>query len=120
MTDLLYFIIIHTSISSSLFESSIIWIIFLSLFLSAICLCRSHISISIKSLRSRTAAGKSVIFQWAILVGYICGITHKLLYSMDIVLALYILNFLMVATDTILIYRNRRLDKLRAQEAPKA
>ena len=74
----------------------------------------------IKSLRSRTAAGKSVLFQWAILVGYICGITHKLLYSMDIVLALYILNFLMVATDTILIYRNRRLDKLRAQEAPKA
>ena len=74
----------------------------------------------IKSLRSRTAGGKSVIFQWAILVGYICGITNKLLYSMDIVLALYILNFLMVATDTILIYRNRRLDKLRAQEAPKA
>lgn len=68
----------------------------------------------IKSLRSRTAAGKSVIFQWAILVGYICGITNKLLYSMDIVLALYILNFVMVATDTVLIYRNRLLDKKRA------
>jgi hypothetical protein len=68
-----------------------------------------------KSLKSRTAAGKSVIFQWAILVGYICGITHKLLYSMDVVLALYILNFLMVATDTILIYRNRKLDRLRAE-----
>jgi hypothetical protein len=74
----------------------------------------------LKSLRSRTAAGKSVLFQWAILVGYICGITNKILYNRDIVLALYILNFLMVATDTILIYRNRRLDKLRAQEAPKA
>jgi hypothetical protein len=71
----------------------------------------------IKSLRSRTAAGKSVLFQWAILVGYICGITHKLLNSMDIVLALYILNFLMVATDTVLIYRNRALDRKRAQEA---
>ena len=68
-----------------------------------------------KSLKSRTAAGKSVIFQWAILIGYICGITHKLLYSMDVVLALYILNFLMVATDTILIYRNRKLDRLRAE-----
>ena len=68
----------------------------------------------IKSLRSRTAAGKSVIFQWAILVGYISGITNKLLYSMDIVLALYILNFVMVATDTVLIYRNRLLDKKRA------
>ena len=70
----------------------------------------------LKSLRSRTAAGKSVIFQWAILVGYICGITNKILYSRDIVLALYILNFLMVATDTILIYRNRRLDRMRAQQ----
>ena len=68
----------------------------------------------IKSLRSRTAAGKSVIFQWAILVGYICGITNKLLYSMDIVLVLYILNFTMVAVDTVLIYRNRALDKKRA------
>ena len=68
----------------------------------------------IKSLRSRTAGGKSVIFQWAILVGYICGITNKLLYSMDIVLVLYILNFVMVATDTVLIYRNRLLDKKRA------
>ena len=69
----------------------------------------------LKSLRSRTAAGKSVLFQWAILIGYICGITHKLLYSMDVVLALYILNFLMVSTDTILIYRNRKLDRLRAE-----
>lgn len=68
----------------------------------------------IKSLRSRTAGGKSVIFQWAILVGYICGITNKLLYSMDIVLVLYILNFTMVAVDTVLIYRNRALDKRRA------
>ena len=68
----------------------------------------------LKSLKSRTAAGKSVIFQWAILVGYISGICHKLLYSMDIVLILYVLNFLMVATDMVLIYRNRRLDKKRA------
>lgn len=72
-----------------------------------------------KSLRSRTAAGKSVIFQWAILVGYICGITHKLMYSRDVVLVLYVLNLLMVATDTVLIYRNRALDRKRAQEAVK-
>jgi hypothetical protein len=30
------------------------------------------------------------------------------------VLFLYILNFLMVATDTVLIYRNRALDRKRA------
>ncbi len=68
----------------------------------------------IKSLRSRTAGGKSVIFQWAILIGYISGIINKLLNGPDIVLALYVLNLLMVATDTVLIYRNRVLDKKRA------
>ena len=64
----------------------------------------------IKSYRSKTAAGRSVTFQWAVLVGYLCGITHKMLYSNDIVLYLYILNFLMVSIDTILYYRNRKLD----------
>ena len=68
----------------------------------------------IKSLRSRTAGGKSVMFQWAILIGYICGIINKLINGADIVLALYVLNFLMVGTDTVLIYRNRRLDARRA------
>ena len=68
----------------------------------------------VKSLRSRTAGGKSVMFQWAILIGYICGITNKLINGADIVLALYILNFVMVATDTVLIYRNRMLDRKRA------
>ena len=32
-----------------------------------------------KSFKSRTAAGRSILFQWAILLGYICGITHKIL-----------------------------------------
>ena len=68
----------------------------------------------IKSIKSRTAGGKSVIFQWAILVGYICGITNKILNGADFVLALYILNFTMVSVDTVLIYRNRALDKKRA------
>ena len=68
----------------------------------------------IKSLRSRTAGGKSVMFQWAILIGYICGITNKILNGADIVLFLYILNFMMVSTYTVLIYRNRALDRKRA------
>ena len=69
-----------------------------------------------KSFKSRTAAGRSILFQWAILLGYICGITHKILYSNDIVLYLYILNFLMVAVDTVLYFRNKRLDAQRAQQ----
>ena len=66
-----------------------------------------------KSLKSRTAAGKSLTFQWAIIFGYICGITHKILYSNDVVLYLYVLNLVMVSIDTALYFRNRRLDKLR-------
>lgn len=69
-----------------------------------------------KSVKSRTAAGRSILFQWAILAGYICGITHKLLYSNDVVLYLYILNFVMVAIDTMLYFRNKRLDRQRAQQ----
>ena len=66
-----------------------------------------------KSYKSRTAAGKSILFQWAILLGYISGIIHKTLYSRDVVLYLYILNFAMVAVDTALYFRNRRLDRQR-------
>ena len=32
-----------------------------------------------KSIRSKTAKGKSVMFQYAIIIGYICGITGKIL-----------------------------------------
>lgn len=70
-----------------------------------------------KSLKSRTAAGRSLTFQWAILFGYICGITHKILYSNDFVLYLYILNFIMVGIDTFLYFRNRRLDREREKAA---
>lgn len=70
-----------------------------------------------KSFKSRTAAGKSILFQWAILLGYISGITHKLLYSRDLVLYLYILNFAMVAVDTVLYFRNRQLDRQREAAA---
>lgn len=69
-----------------------------------------------KSFKSRTAAGRSILFQWAILAGYISGIIHKLLYSRDVVLYLYILNFAMVAVDTVLYFRNKRLDRQRAQQ----
>jgi hypothetical protein len=68
-----------------------------------------------KSLKSRTAAGRSILFQWAIIIGYICGIIHKILYSNNIVLYLYILNLLMVSFDTVLYFRNKKLDKIAEQ-----
>ena len=66
-----------------------------------------------KSWTSRTAKGKSVFFAYAIIVGYICGILGKITAgNINYVLALYVLNTLMVMTDVVLYYRNRRLDKL--------
>ena len=54
----------------------------------------------INSLRTKSSKGKNLPFQIAILVGYICGITHKILYSQDIVMVLYIINFVMVSTGS--------------------
>ena len=70
-----------------------------------------------KSLKSRTAAGRSVVFLIAIQFGYICGIIHKLLYSNDLVLYMYILNLCMVTVDLCLCLRNKKLDRERAEKA---
>jgi len=68
------------------------------------------------SLKTRSAKGKSVFFLYVIELGYVFGITHKLLYSRDLVMALYILNFTMVLVDICLYYRNLRLDRAREQQ----
>jgi len=62
-----------------------------------------------KSYTSRKNSGKSVAFLYIIVIGYIAGIIHKLLYSRDAVIFLYLLNVLMVSTDIALYYRNKRL-----------
>ena len=61
-----------------------------------------------KSYTSRQTSGKSVVFLYVVVVGYIAGIIHKLLYSFDFVIYLYSLNALMVLADLALYYRNKR------------
>ena len=71
----------------------------------------------VKSYRSATAKGKSIFFQYAILLGYICGICGKFVSgTLNYVLALYFINLIMVGIDTALYYRNRRFDRLREKE----
>ena len=60
-----------------------------------------------KSLKSRSVGGKSLPFLITILVGYAAGTLHKLLFSMDFVIILYVLNFVMVLIDILLYFRNR-------------
>lgn len=69
-----------------------------------------------KSYTSRKTAGKSIAFSYVVIFGYFAGITHKILYSRDIVLGLYILNLIMVSCDVLIYYRNKRIE---AKEANK-
>ena len=71
----------------------------------------------LKSWRTRSAVGKSLAFLLINEQGYICGMLNKVLVKFDWVFFLYVLNFCMVGTDVILYFRNRRLDRLRAQGA---
>ncbi len=70
-----------------------------------------------KSWSSRTAKGKSMVFLCFILFGYACGIASKLLMDkITYVLFFYALNFIMVAIDLALFFRNSRLDRAAAAE----
>ena len=65
-----------------------------------------------KSLKSCSTAGKSVVFMFVLNVGYIFGMLNKILYNHDIVLALYIINFLLVSVDICIFYRNRFIESM--------
>jgi hypothetical protein len=68
-----------------------------------------------KSYVSRSVKGKSVFFLCLVDLGYLAGITNKLVHGYDVVLWLYVINFAMVFADIILYFRNRRIETL-AQE----
>lgn len=79
----------------------------------------------VRSVRAKTAKGKSILFLFLILIGYFAGITAKLLnpaYMAEIgtkwyVLFFYALNAVMVIIDICLYFRNRHLDILREKKA---
>lgn len=67
-----------------------------------------------KSLRSRTAKGKSTLFEMMIIIGYLFGLSGKFLAgNITYVVAFYVIDILLVSTDLILTFRNKRLDKER-------
>lgn len=65
----------------------------------------------VRSYKSRSTGGKSPWFSAVVILGYGFGIMHKLLFSRDIVLLLYIINMLMVIADLCLWFRNRKLER---------
>ncbi|MBO4631202.1 MAG: hypothetical protein J5858_04690 [Lentisphaeria bacterium] len=66
----------------------------------------------IKTIRVKNPAGKSYLFMGLVIIGYIAGCIHKILYHWDFVFWLYLLNTLLVATDFILcMFYSRQLKK---------
>ena len=67
-----------------------------------------------RSYKSGKTAGKSIAFLCIVNIGYLAGLAHKILYSLDLVTYLYALNFTMVSLDIALYLRNRSREKTTA------
>ncbi len=67
-----------------------------------------------KSYRSKSTGGKSINFLFIILIGYIAGIVHKIVFNFDLVIILYSINAVMVSADILLYFRNRRYERIAA------
>jgi hypothetical protein len=66
----------------------------------------------IKSIKSRTAKGRSIFFVICVMIGYLCGITSKILSgTITYVFIFYCLNLVMVGIDLAFLLRNIKLDK---------
>ncbi len=65
-----------------------------------------------RSWVSCSTKGKSLLFMIIVMCGYLAGIFHKFSYHYDVVIFLYVLNFLMVGFDVILYLRNLRYEKM--------
>lgn len=78
-----------------------------------------------KSIRSKTAKGKSVIFEFLVVSGYCLGLLGKIwTYAHTGVLAystgFYVADIAMVSVDIVLYFRNTKLDRLRDTAAGSA
>ena len=69
----------------------------------------------VKSYRARTAKGKSLLFLLFIFAGYVAGIAWKMILLAETgeikwPTYFYFLNLVMVGTDIVMYFRNKRLD----------
>lgn len=86
-----------------------------------ICFAASWPAAIWKTYKSKNPGGKSILFAMLVIIGYICGGLHKILYKPDFIFWLYMLNGTMVATDLILVlYYRRCRARADAQSSPAA
>jgi len=66
----------------------------------------------VKSLKSKSTKGKSVVFLVAIIIGYVSGITGKIINgNINYVLILYFINLFVVCLDFSIYFINKRNEK---------
>jgi len=71
-----------------------------------------------KNIRAKTAKSMSLNFILLIIVGYVAGITAKIITGrINYVLVIYIVNLLVVCVNLVVYFVNRGLDKKRLAEA---
>ena len=71
----------------------------------------------VKSLKSKSAKGKSLGFMLLIEAGYVFGIIHKVFFAYNWVIWAYVALFLLVGFDITLYFRNAALDRKRESAA---
>lgn len=59
----------------------------------------------LKTYKAKSVKGKSFLFLFLILLGYVFGVVHKVIYNFDYVIWLYILNGLLVLADMALWFK---------------
>ncbi len=70
-----------------------------------------------KSWTAKSTKGKSLVFMLAIIVGYIAGITAKILGGqLNYVLALYFINVAFVSVDLALYFVNSRRERVEVKK----
>jgi hypothetical protein len=71
-----------------------------------------------KNIKLRSAKGMSLKFSLLIILGYICGISAKLINGVhNFVLIMYLLNILVVSANVVVFFVNRRYDRLSPLQA---
>ena len=65
----------------------------------------------LKSVRSKSTKGKSLLFMILVELGYVFGIIHKALYTYNWVIWMYAVLFCLVAVDLGLYWRNWRIER---------
>lgn len=68
-----------------------------------------------KSIQSHSTKGKSLVFMFAIIVGYISGIAGKIISGqINYVLIVYCFNLIVVSLDLCMYFVNRRIESCAA------